>query len=399
MGTLRQLLWWGQLAGCYLFVFFSPFWTSGAEVALGLALISWVLDWLFEFPRPFPASFLLFPTLVFFSALILSALFGFSFTRSLVFILKQWVFFALFFFTLRLKDEPIRQKVFLIFGVSAGLVALYSILQAFTGWDFGLVEPMEPLGRHFRSRGFFNVKLTFGLYFSLTALTFLALGRPKRKEAMGKFFLFVSALSYLAVLFGAVRAGLLATAAGFFLYLFLSIEKQKVYLAGGAALLTLFAWGANSSLFSRFELVQRFDFQAGNPESRAAIWQRSYEIFQDQPVLGLGPDNFRAAYAPRVAGLQTTLYGHAHNEFFTILVYSGLFGLAAFIFFWKELAVRLWENFRQNRASPHLLTGFLVLTAYLLYAQFESSLVYREIRMVLFFLLGAALAGREPKTA
>ncbi len=287
----------------------------------------------------------------------------------------------------------------MVFGVSAGLVALYSILQAFTGWGFGLVEPLEPLGRHLRSRGFFNVKLSFGLYFSLTALAFLALGWPKRTEPVGRFFLFVSALSYLAVLFGAVRAGLLATAAGLMLYLFFSLEKQKAYLVGGAALLTLIAWGANPALFSRFELVQRFDFQAGNPESRAAIWQTSYEIFQGNPVMGLGPDNFRAAYAPRVAGLQTTLYGHAHNEFFTVLVYSGLFGLAAFILFWKVLTFRLWENFRKNRVSPYHLMGLLVVAGYLIYAQFESCLVYREIRMVLFFLLGVAFAGREPKTA
>ncbi|MGH8003493.1 MAG: O-antigen ligase family protein, partial [Limisphaerales bacterium] len=397
MGAIRQFLWWGQLAGCYLFALFSPFWTSGAEAGFALALICWVLDWLFEFPRPFPASFLIFPTVVFLFLLIFSALFGLSFSRSLVFISKQWVFLAIFFFVLRFKDERIRQKAFVFLGISTGLVALYSILQAFTGWDFGLLEPMEPLGRHFRSRGFFNVKLDFGLYFSLTALAFLALGWPKRKEAAGKFFLSVSALSYLAVLFGAVRAGLLATLTGLVLYLLFSLEKKKAFLVGGAALLTLMAWGANPALFSRFELVQRFDIQAGNPESRAAIWQKSFEIFQDQPVFGVGPDNFRAAYGPKIKGLVTTFYGHAHNEFFTVLIYSGLFGLAAFILFWKELTLRLWRNFRQNRASSYLLMGILVLAAYLVFTPFESSLIHREIRMVLFFLLGAALSAVEAR--
>ena len=162
MGTLRQLLWWGQLTGCYLFVLFSPFWTSAAEAALALSLIGWILDWFFEFPRPFPASFLLFPTIVFFLVLIFSALFGLSFSHSLVFILKQWVFLALFFFTLRLKDEQFRRKVFMVFGASAGLVASYSILQAFTGWHLGLGQHLELVGQRFRSTGFFPVVLTFG---------------------------------------------------------------------------------------------------------------------------------------------------------------------------------------------------------------------------------------------
>ncbi len=399
MGTIRQLLWWGQLAGCYIFALFSPFWTSGAEAGFALALISWVLDWLFEFPRPFPASFLVFPAIIFFAVLLLAGLFGLSFPRSLIFIYKQWVFLGIFFFALRFRDELPRRKTFLLFGISTGLVATYSILQSFGGWDFNMIDPMEPLGNHFRARGLFNVKLVFGLYFSLTALTFLAHGWPKRKEAMGKFFLVVSALSYLAVLFGAVRAGLLAIAAGLILYLLFSLEKKKAYLVGGAALLTLAAWGANPALFSRFELVQRFDIQAANPESRAAIWQKSYEIFQDRPVFGLGPDNFRAAYGPKIKGLDTTFYGHAHNEFLNMLVFCGLFGLAGFIFLWKELVRHIWANFRQNRASPYLLMGVLAVAAYLAFTPFESSLVHREVRMVLFFLLGAALAARESKTA
>jgi len=82
-----------------------------------------------------------------------------------------------------------------------------------------------------------------------------------------------------------------------------------------------------------------------------------------------------------------------------VLVYSGLFGLAAFILFWKQLVLRLWRGFRENRASPCLLAGICVLSAYLVYAQFESSLVYREIRMVLFFLLGPPLSVLEEKAA
>lgn len=399
MGTIRQLLWWGQLSGCYLFALFAPFWTFGAEAGFALALSCWVLDWLFELPRPFPASFLVFPTIIFFAVLFLSAIFGLSFSNSLIYISKQWVFLGVFFFALRFMDELVRRKVFVLLGISAALVAIYSILQSFAGWDFNMIDPMEPLGKHLRARGFFNVKLVFGLFFSLTALTFLALGWPRRKEVLGKFFLSGAALSYLAVLFGAVRAGLLAIAVGLALYLLLSPEKKKAYLVGGVALLTLSAWGINPALFSRFEIVQRFDMQATNPESRASIWKKSHEIFQDRPVLGVGPGNFRLAYGPKIKGLDTTFFGHAHNEFLNMLVFCGLFGLAAFLFFLKELIWRIWINFRQNRASPYLLMGILAIVAYLAFTPFESALVHREVRMILFFLLGAALAAGEAKTA
>jgi len=399
MGTFRQLLWWGQLAGCYAFVFFSPFSTFAAEAALAFTLICWVLDWIFEFPRSFPNSFLLFPTIFFFFALLLSALLGFSFSRSLIFISKQWVFIAIFFFALRLKDSPIREKVFVIFGVAVGLVALYSILQHFTGWHFGLAEPLKPIGLYFRSSGFFPVLLSFGLYFGLTAITFLVLGWPQRKSSMGKLFLAISTLSYISVLYNAGRDGLLSVWAGFILWLFWSRENKKFHLLGGAAVLTLAAWAASPAIFSRFKQFEGYEFEASAQNRRLAVWERSYGIFQEHPVFGIGPDNFKTAYADKIRGTSAKTLGHAHNDFLNVLVGSGLFGLTALLFFWKELSSRLWNSFRQNRASPYLLLGLLALAVYLIYAQFESSLIYREIRMVLFFLLGAALSAAETKTA
>ncbi len=387
------------MAGSYLFVIFSPFWTSAAEAGLALALICWVADWFFEFPRPFPADYLIFPVAFFFLALFLSAWAGLSFPRSIVFISKQWVFLAPFFFALRLKDANFRRKIFIVFGVSAGLVALYAILQHFTGWHWLLSQPLEPLGHRFRSTGFFSVLLVSSLYFVLTGMVFLNLGWPQRKTAFGKLFLTAAALSYVAVLFNAGRAGILAFGAGLTLFLILNFSRQKLYALGGWLALTLGAYVISPAIFTRFEQFKGYEFEQAAENRRLAVWQRSYEIFQDHPVFGVGPDNFKTAYAEKIKGSWAKPLGHAHNDFLNVLVYAGLFGLAAFIFFWKQLAIRLWRGFKENRASATLLMGLCILAAYLVYAQFESSLVYREIRMVLFLLLGAALSVLEEKTA
>lgn len=395
MGMLRQLLWWGQLAGCYLFVLFSPFWTWAAEWALAFALAWWVLDWLVEFPRPFPVFFLAFPVVFFFIVLLLSAWQGLSFSRSLVFISKQWVILALFFFALRLKDEALRRRLILLFGISAGLAALYSVAQVFTGWQLGLPEPPPPIGPRFRATGFFSVLLSFSLYFSLAALAFLACGWPARKTTAGKMLLGVAGLCYVVVLLNAGRGGFLSLFGGALLWFLLSRENKKRYVLAGAALLTLIAWGINPAVFSRFKAFKGYEFEPSAENRRMAVWNRSYGIFQEQPIFGIGPDNFTAAYAEKIRGTSAKPLGHAHNDFLNVLVYSGLVGLAAFVFFWKELALRLWQGFRQNRSSPPLLMGLSVLAAYLVYAQFESSLIYREIRMVLFFLVGCSLSALQ----
>jgi len=387
------------LAGCYLFAIFSPFWTSAAEFSLALALICWVADWFFEFPRPFPADYLILPVAFFFLALFSSAWAGLSFPRSMVFISKQWVFLALFFFALRLKDANFRQKIFTVLGISAGLVALYAVLQHFTGWHWLLPHTLEPLGHRFRSTGFFPGLLVSSLYFVLTGMVFLNLGWPQRKTAIGKIFLTAAGLCCLAVLFNAGRAGILAFGTGLLFFLVLNFSRQKLYALGGALGLTLAAYLASPAIFSRFEQFKGYEFEQSAENRRLAVWHRSYEIFQDHSVFGIGPDNFKTAYSEKIKGSRAIPLGHAHNDFLNVLVYAGLFGLTAFLFFWKQLTLRLWRGFKENRTSPYLLAGVCVLAAYLVYAQFESSLVYREIRMVLFFLLGAALSVLEEKTA
>ena len=194
-------------------------------------------------------------------------------------------------------------------------------------------------------------------------------------------------------------AGILAFGAGLVLFIALNFDRQKLFALGGAIALTTTAYLASPAIFTRFNQFKNYEFEQAAENRRLAVWQRSYEIFQDHPILGVGPDNFKTAYAEKTRGTRAKPLGHAHNDFFNVLVYSGILGLAAFIFFWKQLGFQLWSDFRKKGASPFLLAGVCVLAAYLVYCQFESSLVYREIRMELFFLLGSALAAAEPKAA
>ncbi|HLG93465.1 MAG TPA: O-antigen ligase family protein, partial [candidate division Zixibacteria bacterium] len=186
--------------------------------------------------------------------------------------------------------------------LSSGVVALYAILQHFTGWHPHRPEPLMSLGNRFRSLGTFSTELTFGLYFTLVAAACFCLGWENRRRTRKKYYLLVSMLSFLAVLFSGGRAPLLSISVSIILILFLLRAKDRWLVVPGAAALTVAAYLVSPALFSRLELVKRFDFQINNPDSRAAIWQRSYEIFQEQPVFGIGFGNFQAAYGPKIRG-------------------------------------------------------------------------------------------------
>jgi len=401
MGTFRQLLWWGQLAGIYLFAFFSPFSIAGSQIGLALALGCWLLDFTFEFPRPFPVSFLILPVLFYAVATFLAAIFGINFKTSAQGFIELWLFLPLFFFPRRLADANLRRKVFDFLAASAGVIALYAILQHFTGWHPYSLRPLDPIGNRFRSIGTFSTPLTFGLYFALITTAFLSLGWQGRRTLRGKLYLLVSALSFWSALFNMGRAAQLSVFVGiFFVILFLK-GKERLWVAGATAVLTLFAFLSSPEIFTRFHQFENYEFEKNAENRRMAVWERSYQIFQDHPIFGIGFGNFGSEYEKQVKGSWAKIVGHAHNDFLNVLVHAGLVGFSAFLFFWKVLIGQIWRGLRtkQDESSRKFwIMGLACFLVYLVYAQFESSFFDQEIQMLLFFLFSAPLSFFVRKT-
>lgn len=400
MGAFRQLLWWGQLAGCYLFAFFSPFSIAGAQIGLVLALGFWLLDSILEFPRPFPAGFLVGLVLFYMAAALLAAFSGVNAKNSFSALLELWLFLPLFFFSRRLQDGALRRRVFDVLVFSVGIIAVYAILQHFTGWNPHRSEPLNPIGSRFRAVGTFSTPLTFGLYFALATTACFCLGWGERSQSRGKFYLFVSFLSFLAVLYNVGRAAQLSLLAGFLLVLFFLKAKDRWRVSASIVAVTLAAYLGSPVIFTRFHQLEHFEFDPAAPNRRLAIWERSYRIFQDHPVFGIGFGNFESEYQKQLGSSGAKVLGHAHNDFLNVLVAAGLFGLAAFLFFWKVLFFRLREGLQKIRAGPErkfLIMGVTSLGVYLVYGQFEASFFDQEVQMLLFFLLAAPLSVLEER--
>lgn len=370
---------------------------------MGLALICWFLDFVFEVPRPIPASFLVFPVLFYAASGLLAAFFGADFKNSAPAFFELWLFLPLFFFSQRLKDGVLRRRVFDVLAFSAGIIAIYAILQHFTGWHPHRPEPLGLVGNRFRSLGTFSTSLTFGLYFSLVTTAYFYLGWEERNQTRGKFYLAVSALSFLAVLYNVGRAAQLSVLAGFLLVLLFLNTKARWRVALSVFALTLLAYFASPAIFLRFGQFKNHEFKPSVENRRLVVWERSYRIFQDHPLFGVGFVNFGKAYenyVRRTGG--RIIQGHAHNDFLNVLVCGGLFGLATFLFFWKALYFRLREGLEKIRAKPErkfLIIGLVSLGVYLVYAQFEASFFDQEVQMLLFFLLSASLSVLEGRKA
>ncbi|MGH9221325.1 MAG: O-antigen ligase family protein [Vicinamibacterales bacterium] len=62
---------------------------------------------------------------------------------------------------------------------------------------------------------------------------------------------------------------------------------------------------------------------------RSVLWSTALDISRDHPVLGIGPDNYRLTYGPRLGLAAWDARVHTNNTYLEVLVGMGVIGLAA----------------------------------------------------------------------
>lgn len=227
----------------------------------------------------------------------------------------------------------------------------------------------------------YGLHLCFWLGLLLTGLHWKTKSRP---------WLFAAcALGSLAVLLSFTRGAWLGVAGAFVFMTFLrSVRLGAVVSVIGALIVAiLLQW-------------PMFAERAGNVSShgdeRTTIWRAHWQIFTENPVFGVGPEQTQA----RVLKLyeswgapKTTQSGHAHNQYLHWLASTGVVGLAAalafFGFMWL-LNLRLYLRLK-DRAQGTLEEGIALgllgaQTMWLIGALTESSFEHSKLKYVLVLI-------------
>jgi len=128
--------------------------------------------------------------------------------------------------------------------------------------------------------------------------------------------------------------------------------------------------------------------------TRLEMWQASWTIFKNNPILGIGWGNYqehaKALVAEGVRHRSAAYWGHPHNEYFSVLVSGGLLGFVALLllfFIPAKLFFAATKN--QNAEMQRLgLSGLLLVVGYMHFALseaiFERSL---PVNFYAFYLL------------
>jgi putative inorganic carbon (HCO3(-)) transporter len=236
--------------------------------------------------------------------------------------------------------------------LGGALIALVGLLQ----WAFG--QNVITAEGVWRVRGLYgspnNLALYLGKVFPL-AVAVVAWGcKGRRRWVYGVAALLMALAILLTYSRGAWIVGVPAA------LLFLLAMRGRRTFAFGLGLLVLLAV-VLLLVVGTGRLTSLMDTTEGTTFFRLQLWQSSWEMVRDQPLLGVGLDNFLYAYRTQYVlptAWEEFNLSHPHNVVLDFWLRLGLAGL--FVFCWLLVAF-FWRGWRLNRGLPESGERLLVL--------------------------------------
>ena len=210
--------------------------------------------------------------------------------------------------------------------------------------------------------------------------------RMKLKVVISVLLLFILA-SILLSLTRAMWVGIFVS-----LGLFIIYYKPKIlYLAVPALLILILV--LPGSVKSR--IVSIFDMNNATNRDRLYMVTVGMNIFKDNPLTGVGPDNIKKIYdryKPAEAELSNP---HLHNNFLNVLAERGILALLSLIAAFTVIIIQLIKKIKTGIGLEKTISvGVLfVFTGFLVAGMFEYNLGDSEIKFFLFYFLSIPFIG------
>lgn len=256
------------------------------------------------------------------------------------------------------------------FLVSSSIAMVYAVWQSFYGIELYRNMLLDPMERFYRSVGFYGFYLTFAAYAMTVCCVSTAFILESKSPTRWRW-LVVPIVSFVAVILTFARSIWLSFAGILPLLGLLSGKKRDLAIAAGSVIVFVTAIAIVPAL--RHRAVSVFD--SGQNATRINLWNTALNMSKDFRVIGIGEDNFDFYFEKyKVEGFYDTTV-HAHNDYLTVLVSSGIPGLVLFLTLW---GIALKKGIQTRRASKDevvraaALGGVLSLGGLLIGALFQN---------------------------
>ncbi|MDD4939585.1 MAG: O-antigen ligase family protein [Candidatus Omnitrophica bacterium] len=234
----------------------------------------------------------------------------------------------------------------------------------------------------------FGNPIFFAQYISLAIplSVFMALEKERVKPYLRIFFA-IAALFLLVFVILARSRGVYLGLSAAFIFAFISVYNKfpkKAKLALTMALVVFLSGSAIAVMSSRGERVRFRNLM------RLYVWEGTFGMIKDNPVLGVGTGNFKVVYPlyrsaeERRVTPKLVTYTKAHNDFLQIWSETGTLGLICFL--WILFSVYRRRPLQQGTAA-YLSVGLSAAMIALLVQAFFNPLLYVPASSMGFWLL------------
>lgn len=371
---------------------------SPAEAMFALTGAGWAVGRVLRGKAPFAAS----PLGVPLALLVLALVPGLAISADILIVAKVLIVWTCLIFVYQMVvveggPESVR-KLLLVLALSAAVISVLATISSGINQPelVGLGE--EAKGRAQGSFGHPNTLATFEALAMPGALALALGGRAKwRPLALAAF------LSILAGLALSLSRGGFLAAAGALAIMLAWRPFRRVALIAGLVIVVVAGFGGGSPL-GEVQLVRVISgriastsYSAQGVDPRFVVWRGTPRIIEDNPVFGVGENNFAQA-APRYGlFLGSGTFEHAHNIPLTITAELGFVGLAALLWVTVALGRVLATAYLGPRANRALVLALVAAFAALaLQGMVDYTLRSSAIVGVIFSLAGCAIVLSQP---
>jgi O-antigen ligase len=305
---------------------------------------------------------------------------------------SEWLVLTYFLVSFGMEYTPRLRRILKLLAVAAAVVAIYGIIQHFTGVDYIKNKTVYTWDGNYKAMGLLGHHITFGVFYSWVfsvSLAFLVFARRDLRSRV--FWAAITCLCALAVLYSYSRAAWLGCVASF-----ATIGVLRRFRLGYFVLAVIVVV-AIAVAFEPGAVRRAAGFTAGGQASkgdatRILLLRTSLRMIQRYPIFGIGPGTFTAEFDSfKVPGEYSTTC-HAHNDYVNFAVHTGITGLAILIILLASAlsgVVRLYRSSTDQTAQTCLLALAGGLTAILVSGLFQCNLTDSEIGIQAWLIIGS----------
>ncbi|MCK8816316.1 O-antigen ligase family protein [Natroniella sulfidigena] len=220
-------------------------------------------------------------------------------------------------------------------------------------------------------------------YLLLLAPLALGLATDKKLSNFARsFFLLASITGFITLILTMTRGAWVGIAAGSIIFAFLKDKRSLLLILIVVIAITSFA---SEDIITRATSIISLESNT----NRLEIWQGTFDIGREQPILGQGIGSFRPLYPDYAPKGATEFRHHSHNLLLQTFAELGLIGLSLIFWFGFSLLQGIFRLIKKDvfKNNGLLLGSIFSLTALSLHLQFDLTIHHRGIALTTTFLL------------